>query len=591
MPNPLITASAPENYLTASSMAEDFSVLFEKNPNPMWIYEVSSLRILRVNEAAIENYGYSESEFLSMTFKNLHHSCELEKLNYFLDTKGVQNGTLTGFNNAGIWQHQNKKGDIIYVEITSHQLYYGNAISRIVTATNVTYEVLERQDIKLREGFLTSLLDSQTNFLIRMDANGCFTFANQQFFKSFGFKNIELIGTGFSQFAIPEEKYMCEQTLRNCIANPGKVTHLTNKMPDKNGDSHWIKWEFVSIINDAGELSAIQGIGHDVTAKLESEKEVKRTTNKLDTFIESITDAFYILDTDWKFIRVNKEFERLSKLNRNDLLGKIIWEVFPMLVGTGFETAYLTAMREQRSVRFTEHISEANLWFDTTVYPSSEGITIFVKDLTQERKALEEIAWTKNNLEGIINNTQDLIWSIDKEGRYVYMNNAYRTKIETQIGKAPQPGEDAYAHSGDTETVNELWRSFYSRAFSGERYVTIHDSIDPVTKSKFTYEVSFNPIFKTNKKDVTGVGCFAHDITARLNTEKALMNQNERLRHIASLSSHELRRPVASMLGLMNVMDRNNISNPDNKQIIEHLYTVTQEIDEVIRLIVNKTFI
>jgi len=67
--------------------------------------------------------------------------------------------------------------------------------------------------------------------------------------------------------------------------------------------------------------------------------------------------------------------------------------------------------------------------------------------------------------------------------------------------------------------------------------------------------------------------------------------QNERLKNIASLSSHELRRPVASMIGLLNILDRENFSNPENKQIMDHLHTVTQEIDEVIRVIVNKTFI
>jgi signal transduction histidine kinase len=103
--------------------------------------------------------------------------------------------------------------------------------------------------------------------------------------------------------------------------------------------------------------------------------------------------------------------------------------------------------------------------------------------------------------------------------------------------------------------------------------------------------VSFNPIYRATKDEIIGVGCFARDITERLKTEEALIEQNERLKNIASLSSHELRRPVASMIGLLNIIDRDNFSNPENEQIIEHLVTVTHEIDEVIRLIVNKTFI
>jgi PAS domain S-box-containing protein len=207
------------------------------------------------------------------------------------------------------------------------------------------------------------------------------------------------------------------------------------------------------------------------------------------------------------------------------------------------------------------------------------------------RDAGEEIAWTKNNLEALINNTEDYVWSIDREGRYVYMNSAYRKRISDTTGTEPTEGDDAYIHSGSTDNIRNEWRGYYNRAFSGERYVTRHQSPNPGTQDITFFEVSFNPIYRRSKNEIVGVGCFARDITNRLKAEEALIEQNERLKNIASLSSHELRRPVASMLGLLNIIDNENFSNPENQQIIEHLRTVGNEIDEVIRLIVNKTFI
>jgi PAS domain S-box-containing protein len=213
-----------------------------------------------------------------------------------------------------------------------------------------------------------------------------------------------------------------------------------------------------------------------------------------------------------------------------------------------------------------------------------------IKDVSDDKHAQDEIVWTKNNLEALINNTGNYIWSIDRDGRYIYMNSSYRKRIADTMGVVPKEGDDAYAHSGGTKQVRDEWRQFYERALSGERYITLHESPEPQTKQRIFFEVSFNPIYKNSKDEVVGVGCFAVDITERLKTEEALIEQNERLKNIASLSSHELRRPVASMLGLMNIMDRENFSNPENEQIIEHLFTVSKEIDEVIRLIVNKTF-
>jgi PAS domain S-box-containing protein len=569
----------------------DFSILFNNNPTPMWIYELPTLRIMKVNNAALKHYGYSEEEFLTMTIRDIRPRIDLARFNEYLYRKAIPESSLLGFNNAGVWPHANKKGEIIYAEITGHEIKYDNHSCRIIIATDVTEKVLQQEDLKRREKFLSSLVNSQTNFLVRIDAGYNFTFANTWFFNTLGYKETDVIGKHFSVVILPEEKELCEQTFHNCIQGPGKVVSLKHRKISSNGHTRWINWEFIAITDEQGRVTELQGVGQDATQNIEIEKEIKKASERLNSFVESITDAFFILNNDWKFIKVNRAFEVMSGKSREQILGSEIWEAFPAIVGTNFEHAYRKAIAEEVSVQFTECFKQSHQWFTTTVYPSSEGLTVVVRDITHEKHVLEEIAWTKNNLEALINNTEDLTWSINREGRYVYMNTAYRKRITDMVGVTPQEGDDAYSHSGSTEKVNGEWLEYYRRALSGERYVTRHESHDPVSKEPTHFEVSFNPIYKNSKHEIIGVGCFARNITERLKTEEALIEQNERLKNIASLSSHELRRPVASMIGLLNIMDRDNFSNPENEQIMNHMITVTQEIDEVIRLIVNKTFI
>lgn len=459
----------------------DFNILFNDNPTPMWIYELPSLRILKVNEAAILHYGYSEREFLNMTIRDVRPRFDIAKFNEYLYQKAIPEFRLDGFNTAGVWRHQNKTGEIVYAEITGHEIRYDNKRCRVIIASDVTRQVLQQEEMKHREQFLTSLIDSQTNFLFRIDANGIFTFVNKQYLRVLGYKKNELIGRHFSAIAFEDDIVGCEQALKNCLKAPGKVISLQCRQKDKEGNTHQTKWELVSIINEQGLASEIQGVGQDVTPGAIADKDPAKTA--------------------------------------------------------------------------------------------------------------EDISWTKNNLEALINNTVDLTWSIDREGRYVYMNSSYRKRITDSTGVAPKEGDDAYIHSGTTDQVRGEWRSYYNRALTGERYVTRHDNADPTTQKLRHFEISFNPIYKDSKDEIIGVGCFARDITDILDTEAALIKQNEQLRNIASLSSHELRRPVASMLGLMNIMDLENFTNPDNAQIIQHLFTVTKEIDEVIHQIVNNTFI
>ncbi|MDO3628449.1 PAS domain S-box protein [Mucilaginibacter sp. BT774] len=569
----------------------DYSMLFNNNPTPMWIYELPTLRIMKVNDAAIKHYGYTEQDFLSMTIRDIRPRLDLAKFNNYLYQKAIPESSLHGFNNAGVWRHVNKKGEIVYAEITGHEIKYDNHSCRIIIATDVTDKVLQQEALKRREQFLTSLVDSQTNFLVRIDAAYNFTFANKWFFKTLGYKEKDIIGAPFSKTVLAEEYELCERAFKSCIKNPGKVISLKHRKVDTEGNSHWIKWEFIAILDENGEVSELQGVGQDVTQNIEIEKEVKKASEKLNSFVESITDAFFIVNNDWKFIRVNSAFEKITGKPREEILGSVIWDIFPDIVATEFEDAYRKAMNEEISVQFTDYFKPLSKWFNTTVYPASEGLTVFIRDITYEMHVQEEILWTKNNLEALINNTEDLTWSIDRNGKYVYMNSAYRKRISNTTGVTPEEGDNAYLYSGSTDEINAEWRSYYQRAFDGERYVIRHESLNPKTKENDHFEVSFNPIYKGTKDKIIGVGCFARNITERLKTEEALIEQNERLKNIASLSSHELRRPVASMIGLLNILDRDNFSNPENKQIMDHLHTVTQEIDEVIRLIVNKTFI
>lgn len=127
----------------------DFSVLFNNNHHPMWIYETPSLRIIKVNNAAIEHYGYSEDEFLSMTIRDVRPKLDLAAFNEYIFRKGITKGKAVGDNNGGIWRHQNKNGEIIYAEIIGHEIRYNNTSCRIIIAADVTERILYEQRRKL----------------------------------------------------------------------------------------------------------------------------------------------------------------------------------------------------------------------------------------------------------------------------------------------------------------------------------------------------------------------------------------------------------------------------------------------------------
>jgi len=124
----------------------DFSILFEKNISPMWIYEVPSLRILKVNAAAVEHYGYTEEQFLSFTIRDIRPKIDLAKFNEYIFRKGITRNALPGSNTGGIWKHLNSNGEVLYAEITGYEMKYNNTVCRIVVATDVTERIRFEQE-------------------------------------------------------------------------------------------------------------------------------------------------------------------------------------------------------------------------------------------------------------------------------------------------------------------------------------------------------------------------------------------------------------------------------------------------------------
>ena len=108
--------------------------LFHLNPEPMWVYDIHSLEVLDVNEAAIQRYGYSKDEFLALTIKDLRPREDVPKfLELIPDTPNSDR--------TGPWRHLLKDGTVIQVLITSHSVKYRNRDARLVMAENLTSDL------------------------------------------------------------------------------------------------------------------------------------------------------------------------------------------------------------------------------------------------------------------------------------------------------------------------------------------------------------------------------------------------------------------------------------------------------------------
>ena len=113
-------------------------------------------------------------------------------------------------------------------------------------------------------------------------------------------------------------------------------------------------------------------------------QEVER---ELGSVFESISDAFYTLDADWRFVLVNPRAEQLMRVPRGELVGRSVWEVFPAALGTEIEHSFRRAAAERVTVVFDVYFPPLASWFTARVFPHPGGLAVYFQDISERKRA------------------------------------------------------------------------------------------------------------------------------------------------------------------------------------------------------------
>ena len=150
-----------------------YRLLFERNPHPMWVYDLETLAFLAVNDAAVAHYGYSREEFLALTIKDI---CPAEDVPALLRNVAA---TGEGLEAARVWRHRLKDGALIDVEITSHTLPANGHRSRLVLAHDVTARRKAEVALRDSERFARATVDALSAHLAILDERGVILAVNR----------------------------------------------------------------------------------------------------------------------------------------------------------------------------------------------------------------------------------------------------------------------------------------------------------------------------------------------------------------------------------------------------------------------------
>src|SRR5215831_18451980 len=152
---------------------EEYRLLFEANPCPMYVCDEQSLAFLAVNQSAVDHYGYTHEEFLRMTAQDIRPAGEVPALvSYLAENRDDRQA-------AGVWQHQKKDGTVIDVNVNWHCLDFAGRPAYLVMATDVTEQKRAQAAVTESEERYRELIENANDIIYTHDLKGNFTSLNK----------------------------------------------------------------------------------------------------------------------------------------------------------------------------------------------------------------------------------------------------------------------------------------------------------------------------------------------------------------------------------------------------------------------------
>jgi len=205
-----------------------------------------------------------------------------------------------------------------------------------------------------------------------------------------GYQAHEVIGRHFSIF------YPAESVESGLPAHELEVACAQGRCEDegwrvrKDGSRFWANVVITALREEDGTLMGFGKVTRDLTARRNAEQRIRAAEhamseahNRLSAVLESTSDCIMTMGRDWTLLYANKN--ALTTLP-DIRLGKSYWDCFPSVLSTPAETHLRSAMAQRESIKFENFYEPYERWYRVAVYPSSDGLSVFFGDITEEKK-------------------------------------------------------------------------------------------------------------------------------------------------------------------------------------------------------------
>jgi PAS domain S-box-containing protein len=485
--------------------------------------------ITDVNEAALRMYGGTDkSDLIGKNVidllaerdrtRALHDSMESMKIG---QGKTVEYCALT------------KSGIEVPIEITTAFLKEerGEPTGFVDIIRNITGRKKAELDLKESEARYRSLVEqSLAGIIIAQGPAVHAVFVNKAMTDIWGYTAEEFYSLSQRQIEkmiYPEDRSLFFKSFEDRLKGKNVPSRYEFRALRKDGNVIWL--EICAGLIEYNGRPAVQGIFTDITERRTAEEALHESMESHKELAESISDMFFAMDKDFRYTYWNKASEELTGISAKDAIGKSLTEVFPDVKGTGVEQFYKEVLRTQQPQSYLNkyQLRGKDYVFELNAYPTKTGLSVFVKDITERKKAEQTLHASLDRYRSFIEVTGELGWTTNADGEVVEDIPSFRKFTGQTYEEVEGWGWSKALHPDDLECTTRIWKEATrtKSKYEVEYRLRRHDGV-------YRYFMARGvPVFEEGGSIREWVGTCI-DITERKAMEKALLQSQQKFEQL-----------------------------------------------------------
>ncbi len=567
--------------------ADNLNKIFNATPIPLVLESLApSIQVIYVNDAACKFIGKEREEILGkMLVGGIPDSIENHSTN-----SPLKEGDEYDFETS-IMIEDKVKYAIVYIRIIN---YSGKncALSAILDITD--RKLAQEANITSERKLSTAMKIAKLGHWEYDVSQKQFTF-NEEFYRMLR-TNVEKIGSyklsaaEYAERFIPsEEQYIVEEEIIKAL-NADDLNYsnqVEHRVIFGDGNLGYINVRFNVIKDDFGQTVKLYGVNQDITERKIADEENTRRKYLIDQLLDTVPDIIYFKDNQSRFLEISQSFaKRLQIKSRDEIIGKTDFDIFDNKHATD-------AFNDEQSIissgRAIISKIEKELWHGlderwalTTKMPlkNSKGEIIgtfgISRDITESKKAEEELRSAMHYIEYVINSIPVAILSIDNDDFVTQYNKAAEKFLNSSV---PEDERRLSKKFPDLKMIDELLDKSRAQKNLVTDVITVADE-DGEAKM---FSASVFPLVTASS---TGSVIMIEDITNRRKMEQVLI-QSEKMLSVAGLAAgmaHEINNPLGTISqGCQNLARRSSSILPKNYEVARRLGIEMEKIEAYFR--------